>query len=80
MKNSSETQHHRSETKRKEEKKIEKKKKKEAGSSGNSSQWNIAGNFSTLNDFAMIANFRYDREKYCAEQKFQFSLCLYLLL
>ena len=63
MKNSSQTQHHRSETKRKEEQKIEEKK---AWSSGNSSQWNSAGNFSTLGDFAMIANFRYDSEKHCA--------------
>ena len=60
MKNSSQTQHHRSKTKRKEEHKIE---EKEAGSSGNNSQWNSAGNFATLGDFAMIANFRYHSEK-----------------
>ena len=71
MKNSSQTQHHRSETEMKEEEKIEEIRKiedagcrLEVGTIGT-----VAGTvpkFATDDNFAMIAKFRYHSKKYCA--------------
>ena len=77
MKNSSQTQHHRSETKKKEEQKMEEISgcRVQAGSREQNSsrrkqnQWNSDEQEAKIcyaGIFAIIANFRYDNEKYCA--------------
>ena len=71
MKNSSQTQHHRSETKRKEEQKIEEIRKKqdagcrlEAGTNG--TMMNSESKIRYAGIFAIIAKFRYDSENHYA--------------
>ena len=79
MKNSSQTQHHRSETKKKEEQKIEEIAgcRLEARSNGtvaagrmeqcpNNDFRNGSENFAICHIFAMIAKIRYHSESYCA--------------